>query len=84
MKEKFSDKTHQYIQELACEKPTKEKERKVAIVQHTEENIKVKEAKKKKCVAQAIQLADCVAKVELIFDQSQVDKLKGHNLRDHL
>jgi len=44
----------------------------------------VKEAKKKKRVAQAVQLADRVARVELIFDKNQVDKLKGDNLRDHL
>ena len=84
MEEKFSDNTHQYIRELAREKPTKEKERKAAIVQHTEEKIEVKEIKKKKRVAQATQLADRVAKVTLIFDKSEVDKLKGDKLRDHL
>ena len=56
MDNKFSEKTHQYIKELAHEKPTKEKERKSAIVQHTEEKIAVKAGKKKKREAQASQL----------------------------
>ena len=47
MDEKFSEKTHQYIRELAREKPTKEKERKAAIVQHTEEKIAVKAGNKR-------------------------------------
>ena len=69
---------------MAHEKPTKERERKIAIVQHTKEKIVVKEGKKKKCAAQAIQLADCVAKVTLTFDKEEVDKLKGNALRDHM
>ena len=84
MENKFSEKTHQYIRELACERPKKEKERKATIVQHTEEKIAVKEGKKKKRAAQAVQLADCVAKITLIFDKSEVDKLKGEKLKDHM
>lgn len=81
---KFSEKTHQYIRELARKKPTKEKERKAAIVQHTEEKIALKEERKKKRTAQAVQLADRVAKITLIFDKSEVDKLKGEKLKDHM
>ena len=84
MKEKFSDNTHQYIRELACEKPTKEKERKTAIVKHTEEKIEIKEVNKKKRAAQATKLADRVAKVKLIFDKKKVDRLRGDDLRDLL
>jgi len=84
MDDKFSEETHQYIRGLAREKPTKEKERKIAIVQHTEEKIAVKEGKKKKRAAQAVQLADRVAKITLIFDKSEVDKLKGEKLKDHM
>ena len=84
MEEKFSDNTHQYIRELACEKPTKEKERKAVIVQHTEEKIEVKETKKRNRVVKANQLADRIAKIELIFDKGKIDKLKADNLRDHL
>ena len=47
MDEKFSEKTHKYVRELACEKPTKERERRIAIVQHTKEKIVVKEGKKR-------------------------------------
>jgi len=84
MEEKFSDNTHQYIRELAHEKPTKEKERKAVIVQHTEEKIEVKETKKRNRVVKANQLADRIAKIELIFDKGKIDKLKADNLRDHL
>ena len=84
MEEKFSEKTHQYIRELSREKPTKEKERKAAIVKHTEEKIAVKAGNKKKREAQAAQLADRVAKVTLIFDKDEVDKLKGEKLKDHM
>ena len=41
MDDKFSENTHQYVRELAHEKPTKEKERRAAIVQHTEERIEL-------------------------------------------
>ena len=84
MDDKFSENTHQYVRELAHEKPTKEKERRAAIVQHTEERIELKAGKKKKHEAQAAQLADRVAKITLIFDKSEVDKLKGEKLRDHM
>ena len=84
MDDKFSEKTHQYIRELAREKPTKEKERKAAIVKHTEEKIAVKAGKKKKREAQAAQLADRVGKVTLIFDKNEVDRLKGEKLKDHM
>ena len=47
MNDTFSENTHQYIRELAREKPTKEKERRAAIVQHTEEKIELKAGGKK-------------------------------------
>ena len=84
MDDKFSEETHQYIRELAREKPTKEKERKAAIVKHTEEKIAVKAEKKKKHEAQADQLADHVAKITLIFDKGEIDRLKGEKLKDHM
>ena len=65
---------------MAREKPTKEREKKITIVQHTKEKIVVKEGKKKKRAAQAIQLA----KVTLTFNKEEVDKLKGNALRDHM
>ena len=48
MDNKFYKNTHQYIRELACEKPTKEKERRAEIVQYTEEKIELEAGKKKK------------------------------------
>ena len=63
---------------MAHEKPTKERERRIAIVQHTKEKIVVKEGKKKKRAAQAI------AKTILTFNKEEVDKLKGNASRDHM
>ncbi|KAF8804815.1 hypothetical protein BYT27DRAFT_7234469 [Phlegmacium glaucopus] len=83
MNEMFSDTTHQYIQAVSRERDTSEKERLEGIVQHTEEKIAKKVAAKTKHTERAVQVADHVSKVALIFKEDEIDKLKGEKLKDH-
>ncbi|KAF8808386.1 hypothetical protein BYT27DRAFT_7232639 [Phlegmacium glaucopus] len=84
MNEIFSDTTHQYIRAVSRERDTSEKERLEQIVQHTEEKIAKKVAAKTKCTEHAVQVADHISKVALIFKEDEIDKLKGEKLKDHL
>ncbi|KAF8809251.1 hypothetical protein BYT27DRAFT_7232351 [Phlegmacium glaucopus] len=83
MNEMFSDTTHQYIRAVSRERDTSEKERLEQIVQHTEEKIAKKVAAKTKRTERAVQVADRISKVALIFKEDEIDKLKGEKLKDH-
>jgi hypothetical protein len=83
MNEMFSDTTHQYIRAVSRERDTSEKERLEEIVQHTEEKIAKKVAAKTKRTERAVQVADRISKVALIFKEDEIDKLKGEKLKDH-
>ncbi|KAF8804951.1 hypothetical protein BYT27DRAFT_7105812, partial [Phlegmacium glaucopus] len=83
MNEMFSDTTHQYIRAVSRERDTSKKERLEEIAQHTEEKIAKKVAAKTKRTERAVQVADRISKVALIFKEDEIDKLKGEKLKDH-
>ncbi|KAF8800549.1 hypothetical protein BYT27DRAFT_7245559 [Phlegmacium glaucopus] len=77
----FWNNTGAFMNEI--ERDTSEKEHLEDIVQHTEEKIAKKVAAKTKRTKRAVQVADRISKVALIFKEDEIDKLKGEKLKDH-
>jgi hypothetical protein len=82
MDEMFTEDTHKYVQELARQKDTSEKDRLMDIVKLQEEKIAKKMAIKKKRNAKAAELANRISQVVLQFNIGKIMKLKGEKLRD--
>ncbi|KAF8801495.1 hypothetical protein BYT27DRAFT_7235736 [Phlegmacium glaucopus] len=73
----FQNNTGAFMNEI--ERDTSEKER----LKHTEEKIAKKVAAKTKHTERAVQVADHISKVALIFKEDEIDMLKGEKLKDH-
>ncbi|KAF8800758.1 hypothetical protein BYT27DRAFT_7235975 [Phlegmacium glaucopus] len=77
----FRNNTGAFMNEI--ERDTSKKERLEGIAQHTEEKIAKKVAAKTKRTERAVQVADRISKVALIFKEDEIDKLKEEKLKDH-
>ncbi|TFK31962.1 hypothetical protein BDQ12DRAFT_729069 [Crucibulum laeve] len=78
----FTEETHQFIRQLACEKDTTEKDKLNEIVQFNEDKIVKKVTKKKDREKQATDFASHIAKVALETNKDSKDKMAADTLRD--
>ena len=84
MKKKFQHEDFKYFYKMVANSKGKEKKRKEEIIKFAEAHIKQKEERKKKQQKNALERAERVACVQLIFNKDDIDKLKSQKLQDHV
>lgn len=84
MDTKLTDEDHTWLHKEAREMKGVDKKRRLEIIEHNEAKINEKQEASKQRKKKAANKAAAIAKVELIFDKEEIEKLKGEKLKDHL